>query len=392
MNVRLDAVLHNPNTVTPSLVLDFDQIDKTYVRFLQSFTNGSVFYAMKANANPQVVQHIAQLGAGFEIASMAELELALNAGTAGEQIICSHPIKHPHFIKRMVAEGVYAMVVDSTYEIDKVAQAAPSANVYVRIAVDNSGAVLPLAGKFGVDADTAIALCEMARERGLNVVGTMFHVGSQCLNVSAWVNAIRAAGDIWKTAKARGFHFTFLDIGGGYPAGHYHTDAIPTVEEIGAAVTWAVAEYLPHAPEMLVIEPGRGLVGESGKLLVGVFGKAQRGEETWLYLDAGVFNGMMETFEGFPPVVEHLDEEALARPLRTYTLAGPSCDSCDVMARQVVLPEVHVGDRLVFFDAGAYTNEYAAPFNGFPIPQFITVKGDAVPTEVKPTELEITAN
>jgi diaminopimelate decarboxylase len=56
------------------------------------------------------------------------------------------------------------------------------------------------------------------------------------------------------------------------------------------------------------------------------------------------------------------------RPLHTYTLAGPSCDSCDVIARGVTLPEIHIGDKLVFFDAGAYTNEYAAAFNGFPIP------------------------
>jgi ornithine decarboxylase len=131
----------------------------------------------------------------------------------------------------------------------------------------------------------------------------------------------------------------------------------------------AVDEFMPYIPNlMLILEPGRGLVGEAGRLLVSVEGKARRGSDEWLYLDAGVFNGLMETYEGFPPVLALVSDGTLERPMRRYTLAGPSCDSCDVIARDVELPEIHVNDRLMFFDAGAYTNEYAAAFNGFPIP------------------------
>jgi ornithine decarboxylase len=376
MNERLEQILRDPSLITPALVLDFDRINTTYYRFLNAFSGGQIFYAMKANAHPQVVQRIADLGGGFEIASPAELELALAAGAPGERIICSHPIKTPQFLRQMQAAGVYATVVDSTHEIEKVAHHAPGMRIYVRLAVDNTGSVLPLAGKFGVDGATALDLCDLARERSLEPIGIMFHVGSQCLEASNWVNAIRAAGNVWRAAAERGHHFHFLDLGGGYPAGHYHSPNIPTIEAIGDAVNAAVATYIPMQHNlMLVLEPGRGMVGESGRLVVEVFGKAQRGDETWLYLDAGVFNGMMETFEGFPPVVQPLDEMALTRPLRRYTLAGPSCDSCDVMARNVELPEIHIGDRLVFFDTGAYTNEYAAPFNGFPIPQFLAVGG-----------------
>jgi ornithine decarboxylase len=381
MNNRLEQILRDPSLITPALVLDFDRIDTTYFRFLNAFPGGKVFYAMKANAHPQVIQRIADLGGGFEIASPAELDRALAAGALGEQIICSHPIKTPQFIKQMQAEGVYATVVDSTFEVEKVARHAPGMRVYIRLAVDNTGSVLPLAGKFGVDGATALDLADLARERGLQPIGIMFHVGSQCLAPENWVNAIRAAGDVWRGAAERGHHFHFLDLGGGYPAGHYHTSTIPTIERIGADVTAAIEAYIPKSDDfMYVIEPGRGMVGESGCLVVSVMGKAQRGDEMWLYLDAGVFNGMMETFEGFPPVVQPLDEAALARPMRTYTLAGPSCDSCDVMARNVQLPEIHVDDRLVFFDTGAYTNEYAAAFNGFAIPSFTAVGSTACAT------------
>lgn len=369
----MDTILHDPNTQTPALVLDFDIIRQAYSRFLDAFPSAQVFYAMKANANPQILQLMVEMQGGLEVASLAELEKALDAGATGEQIICSNPIKNPAFLQRLHEIGVYAMVVDSTYEVVKVAQYAPNSRVYVRLAVDNHGSVLPLAGKFGVSADEALALFDQARECGLQPIGLTFHVGSQCLSVNNWVNAIRACGDVWREAEARGHRFSFLNIGGGYPVGHYHTESIPTIDDIGRLAMAAVRDYIPQVPDMmLVLEPGRGLVGEAGRLLAQVEGKAMRGDETWLYLDVGVFNGLMETFEGFPPVVLPLNGYVNGNS-RPYTLAGPSCDSCDVVGRNIPLPEIHIGDRLVFYDAGAYTMEYAVPFNGFPVPQVVAL-------------------
>ncbi|MDX2163555.1 MAG: type III PLP-dependent enzyme [bacterium] len=378
--VRLDTALYNPLVATPALVLDFEAISQTYDRFVDAYrapqVQGLIFYAMKANANQAVLDLLGRKGAGFEIASLPELDKALAAGAPGEQIICSNPVKTPAFLRRMQAEGVYAVVADSADELDKIAQVAPGMRVYVRLAVDNTGSVLPLAGKFGVDAELALALFDQARDLGLQPIGLSFHVGSQCLNPANWVNAIRACGEVWQAAEARGHHFHFLDIGGGFPAGSYHTPSIPTIEGIACDVMAALEAYIPLRHDlMFVLEPGRGMVGESGRLLATIEGKAIRrtatGDQTWLYLDVGVFNGLMETYEGFPPVVSALD--AAGRPLRTYTLAGPSCDSCDVIARNVELPELQIGDRLVFHDAGAYTNEYAAAFNGFPIPQVVVL-------------------
>jgi ornithine decarboxylase len=373
-NVRLDTILYDPTTPSPTLVLDFDVIAKTYDRFLDAFPSGLVYYAMKANANPRINRLVIEHGGGLEIASAAELERALDAGASGDQIICSNPIKNPAFLKAMQDADVFAIVVDSSYEVEKVARYMPGARVYVRLAVDNTGSVLPLAGKFGVDGEQALTLVDQARELGLQPIGLSFHVGSQCLSPSNWANAIKACGEVWRAAAERGHDFYFLDIGGGYPAGHYHDPSIPTIEEIGDVVVRAIDDYIPDTSDlMLVLEPGRGLVGEAGRLLAAVEGKAQRGADTWLYLDTGVFNGLMETYEGFPPVVRLLDVDADTRPTMNYTLAGPSCDSCDVIARGIEMPELHIGDRLVFLDAGAYVSEYGAAFNGFPTPAIMAL-------------------
>ncbi|MFN8531441.1 MAG: type III PLP-dependent enzyme [Anaerolineae bacterium] len=380
--VRLDTTLLNPHVATPALALDFEVISQTYDRFVSAFraynARGVVYYAMKANATQDVLDLLGRKGAGFEIASLPELYKALAAGAQGEHIICSNPIKTPAFLRKMQAAGVYAVVADSIDEMYKIADAAPGMRVYVRLAVDNTGSVLPLAGKFGVDKELALQLFDLARELGLHPIGLSFHVGSQCLKPQNWVNAIRACGEVWREAEARGHHFNFLDIGGGFPAGHYHDASIPTIEAIADAVMPALNMFIPVRADLLfVLEPGRGMVGESGRLLATVEGKAIRrtasGDQSWLYLDVGVFNGLMETYEGFPPVVSVLDVDGRERSLKTYTLAGPSCDSCDVIARDLQLPEVQIGDRLVFYDTGAYTNEYAAAFNGFPIPEVIVL-------------------
>jgi len=370
--VQLDALLNE--VPTPSLILDFADIANNYQQFETSFPGGLIYYAMKANAHADIVQLVVNRGGGLEIASLAELEKSFNAGADGSRIICSNPIKNPTFLRRMHEAGVYAVVVDSIYEVDKVAQYMPGARVYVRLAVDNKGSVLPLDGKFGVDAALALELCDRARELGLNPIGLSFHVGSQCLSPNNWVKAIAACGDVWREAALRGHDFYFLDIGGGYPAGSKHDASIPTIAAIGSAVMEAVANHIPYTPDlMLVLEPGRGLSGDAGWLVTTVEGKAARGSGEWLYLDAGVFNGLMETFEGFPPVVKLLAGDAAERPMQRYTIAGPSCDSCDVVARNLEMPETHIGERIVFIDVGAYTNEYAVAFNGFPIPQVVTL-------------------
>jgi len=359
---------------TPILLMDYNRISETYNRFTASFPDSFVYYAMKANADVNISQIVINQGGGLEIASNAELERALEAGADGQRIICSNPIKRVPFLQRMNEEDVYAVVADSTYELEKIARYMPNSRIYIRIAVDNTGAVLPLAGKFGVDGDVALDLCDMAHDLGLQPIGLSFHVGSQCLNPKSWISAIRACGQIWDAAAERGHHFHFLNIGGGFPAGHYHNEAIPTIEAIGIAVNQAVEEYINCGDDfMLILEPGRGLVGESGLLLSKIEGKADRGDTTWVYLDAGVFNGLMETFEGFPPVIRLASHDADDRPMLRYTLAGPSCDSCDVIARDIELPELHIGDQLIFLDSGAYTNEYAVTFNGFPIPRVVSV-------------------
>jgi ornithine decarboxylase len=139
------------------------------------------------------------------------------------------------------------------------------------------------------------------------------------------------------------------------------------LEEIGHEAARVLRTLFPPDRVELTVEPGRALVGEAGLLVTSVIGKAERGQERWLYLDAGVFNALLEAIQGFR---YQLRTERSGSP-RRYVLAGPTCDSVDTIAQDVSLPELSVGDRVYFLNAGAYTLSYASSFNGFEPPRVV---------------------
>lgn len=350
---------------TPFLALDIGRVVEAYHRLLNAVPRSEIFYAVKANSDTRVLSALAAQGSCFDVASLNELEKVLALGVTGDRIVGSNPIKNDQFIRRCAETGVFAVVADSTDEVKKIAAIAPGMKVYIRLAVDNSGAVFPLDKKFGASRDQAIEQLVLAKNLGLEPIGLAFHVGSQCIRTHNWVMAIQECGAIWNTARQYGINLHFLDMGGGYPI---QTDpTVPTFEEIGAEIQDAIAEFIPETENLrVVMEPGRAMTGDNGVLVLTVVGKAQRGEKTWLYLDSGVFNGMAEIIEGTTYPI--LTENAEAIPTHFYTLAGPSCDSFDTIQKDVQLPEMNIGDKLYFLFTGAYTVEYGSRFNGFDIP------------------------
>jgi ornithine decarboxylase len=157
-----------------------------------------------------------------------------------------------------------------------------------------------------------------------------------------------------------------LNIGGGYPI-HY-TKNVVDVETIEKKINKVLWKKFPKDIEIF-IEPGRAVVGDAGIFVANVIGKASRGDENWLYIDVGVFNGMMESIGGikYNYVVGSRNEP------KEWTIAGPSCDSFDVIDREVELPEPEIGNRILILSSGAYTISYASEFNGFSIPKTILI-------------------
>jgi ornithine decarboxylase len=332
---------------------------------------GPAFYAVKCNSAPEVLRTAAAQGAGFEIASLGELHMLQALGVDPSGVLYSNTVKPAAHVAGAADAGVWRFAVDSEGELAKIARVAPGSAVYARIRVDDSSSVFPLSRKFGAEAHHARALLQQAERMGLQPYGLTFHVGSQCVAASAWVQAIASAGRLMRQLLADGIRIEMLDIGGGFPA--YYGDHVPDISQIGAAVTRALEELLPYRPALLAAEPGRHMVAETAVMVTSVLGREERAGEEWLYVDVGAYNGLMETQQSagqwrFPLWSSRADHGAA--PHTPFTVTGPTCDSADTMFYGVPLPvTLSEGDRLFVASAGAYTLSYASHFNGFPPPQ-----------------------
>ncbi|MEK6673189.1 MAG: type III PLP-dependent enzyme [Nitrospirota bacterium] len=352
--------------VTPYLVMDSEKIAEKASTIGKKIRNSIVFYAVKANPDIEVLRLINKLGLGFEIASEGELQILSDLGVSPERIISSNPLKTLKFLKLATSYGVNYFSYDSHSEVDKLSKYAPGSNVYIRLSVPNEGSEWPLSKKFGVEMDDAVELLINARDRGLNPVGVTFHVGSQCTNAYSWHMALDKTKDLWDIAAQNGIKLSMINIGGGYPI-RYKKNVVD-IATIDKDIDKIIYREFP-SDTRIFIEPGRAVVGDSGIFVATVIGKARRADEDWLYIDVGVFNGLMESVGGIK--YSYIFENNVKKKI--WTLAGPSCDSFDVIETGVELPDPDIGSYVLILSGGAYTISYASEFNGFSIPKTILI-------------------
>ena len=358
--------IRNTDIEPPYLLIDKAKVRQKVHGIGKHIRNAEVFYAVKANPDIEVLKLINSLGIGFEIASEGELNILASIGVSSERMITSNPIKSFRFLRMAAKAGISYFSYDSEDEVLKLRDFVPGANVYVRLSVPNEGSEWPLSKKFAVEVDVAEELLLYARKKGLNPVGITFHVGSQCTNIYNWDSALNKAKDLWDRAEKAGIRLSLLNIGGGYPI--RYTKDVVGISAIDKNINRLIYEKFPRKMRVL-IEPGRAVVGDAGIFVTQVIGKATRGDEEWLSLDVGVFNGLMESVGGikYSYIVEGSKE------IKKWTLAGPSCDSFDVIEKDIYLPDPAVGSYVLILSSGAYTISYASEFNGFAIPKTILI-------------------
>ena len=353
--------LLSKRTKTPFLALSKPLISRRVTEFRDGHPDVAIFYAFKANSDTQLIPFLDGQGVGFEVSGEQELTALLRRGVPIGRIISSNTIKTPPFIRRAYRAGMRTFAVDSIAEVDKVSCYAPGSSLLVRLTVDNSGSEWPLDKKFGADPETAIQLFRHGAELGLRPQGITFHVGSQCTETDSWSAALSDVRDLWDSLGNLDMHLGTLNLGGGFPI--KYTEDVPSVSEIMDAILAQTSALFPD-DVAIQVEPGRALVGDAGALVSQVIGKAQRGDQNWLYLDVGVFNGLMESLGGIRYEF-HTSGSGTPKP---WIVAGPSCDSMDVVARDVWIPEPAVGDYVFIPSAGAYTTSYVSRFNGCRVP------------------------
>lgn len=350
----------------PFLLVDSSIIREKTRRFMATMPRVRPHYAVKANPDRRVLQTLIEEGTGFEIASIAELDLLLELGVPAAEIFYSNPMKSRSYLEYAASKGIEWYVLDSIEELQKIVSVKSDAKMYLRIDTPNIGSDWPLAGKFGTHlADINNIINEAGRLKA-DLAGVTFHVGSQCRNPQNWRVGIERAIKVFADMFEAGLNPRLLNIGGGYPV--RHKKPIPAIEVIADVINAAIAE-LPETVQ-IIAEPGRYLVSDSAYFICQVVGTATRNGKRWMYWDAGVFGGMIEVTEGLTYEVL-TDRTGICVP---WSIAGPTCDSVDVLMHEVMLPaDIQEGDLIYVPNTGAYTTAYASNFNGFPLPDVFVI-------------------
>jgi ornithine decarboxylase len=368
MTERIARFLADTEPATPCLVVDLDVVGRSYETLQRLLPLARIYYAVKANPAPEVLKLLVGLGSSFDTASRGEIELCLEAGADPAHISFGNTIKKERDIAWAYAQGVRLFAFDSDAELEKLTRAAPGASVFCRVLVECEGAEWPLSRKFGCSPNMAAALMLRARDAGMDACGLSFHVGSQQTDLAQWDGAVKLVARLFRRLADDGLELRLVNLGGGFPASYVRD--VPPPAAYADAVMHAMTSHFGNRLPDMIVEPGRGLIGDAGVIqseVVLIARKDHADRKRWIYLDIGRFGGLAETEgEAIRYRIKTRYNGAKAGPA---VLAGPTCDSADVLYENTpyMMPlDLKVGDKVEILAAGAYTSTYASVgFNGF---------------------------
>lgn len=346
---------------SPLFLIDAERVRAQYRSLAAALPGVALYYAIKSLPHPSIVAVLRDEGARFDLATNGEVQLVRRVGVAAERCIHTHPIKRDCDIRTALAYGVTHFVVDNEDELRKFVKYRSRVRLLIRLAF-RGDAVVDLSRKFGCEPETLKELLALAAELRIKVVGLSFHAGSQAGNPQMHVRAIEVCRELMRGAREQGYELPLLDIGGGFPIDYLQGSPPMPIEEFCQPIRRALAALEPAVS--VIAEPGRYLSAPCAVAVASVMGRAQRDGRWWYYLDDGLYgsySGQMFDHARYP--VEAL---VPAAPTFPSVLAGPTCDSIDVIRENIDLPKLKQGDLVIGRVMGAYTWASASEFNFFP--------------------------
>lgn len=295
-------------------------------------------------------------------------------GIDPSRIIYAQPCKTNSYVRYAASEGVKQMTFDNADELYKIKKLFPDAELFLRIATDDSASLCRLSMKFGAPMDTTEELLCLAQQLGLDVVGVSFHVGSGASDPLAFRDAVKDARCVFNQACRYGFNMHTLDVGGGFCS--------ETFELMAAALSNALDEFMPTHIN-IIAEPGRYYVASAFTLATHVIARRTiedpvTGEKSYMiYLNDGLYGNFSSIiFDHQKPITQILRTggrtyyDSIAAQATDngvqYSIWGPTCDGIDQITQSIRFDHIlDVGDWLYFENMGAYTKCSATRFNGF---------------------------
>jgi ornithine decarboxylase len=354
---------------TPLFILDHDQIRANYRTFKKNLPRVQCYYAVKANANPEIIKTLFHEGSSFDVASYNEFmqiyryikhfEEKDKDFFIWDKIIFSNTIKDRETLGK-IKRYRPLVTYDNRDELKKIKEHCDTAGLVLRLKVPDTGSQVEMSSKFGAEPGDADHLIGQAFDAGMVVEGLSFHVGSQCTNFDNFTVALAITADIFHAARKKGYPLKIVDIGGGFPV-PYDTQ-VPRFEELARIINAECQRLFPEDVEMIA-EPGRFIVATAAMLITEIIGKARRDGKIFYHINDGVYH----TFSGV--VYDHWipNFHSFGRGKKEVcAVVGPTCDSFDKISLSTQLPgNLEVGDYLYTENIGAYSIASSTKFNGF---------------------------
>lgn len=396
---------------TPLYVMDISYIRNVLRAFKSTiekdYGNGKVAYASKAFSTTAMYKIIDQENACIDIVSGGELFTALNAGFDIKNAYFHGNNKLYSELEFAISNGIGTIVVDNYDEIDTVDTLAKEKGIIQDVLVRTNPGVeahthtfiqtATVDSKFGFNigsGDATQAIKKILEKKNLCFKGIHYHIGSQIFDTNAFRLAINVGTDYIANLNELGIEVDVLNIGGGFGVHYVEGDPKYSVEEycnylkvIIEALNQNIETKTIKKP-MLVIEPGRSIVAESGITLYSVgTTKEVSGIIKYVYIDGGMGDNIR-------PALYQAEYEAILanradeKPVETVSIAGKYCESSDIIIKGIRLPEAKRGDILAVFSTGAYNYSMASNYNRNPIPAVVMVEDGKSAYAVKPQTYE----
>lgn len=357
---------------TPLYVYDFNQIKKNFLAFRNAFAGRKFLlcYALKANSNLSLLRFLADLGAGADCVSIGEVRRAILAGIPRYKIIFSGVGKRDDEIEEALKEGILFLNLESFSEMQRVEKIAQKlgkvARVSVRVNPNIDAKTHPYIStglaenKFGVEIEEAREMyCFIKQSPALRAVGIHFHIGSQLCDIDPILQALQKIAHFYRSLLKMGLEdIKFFDVGGGLGIA-YQNESIISLESYAQGIF----SSLKGCDPTIICEAGRRIVGNAGKFLTQVIGTKSHQNKRFVIVDGAMNDFMRPTLYGAKHQVESLnkrEEETLC------DIVGPVCESGDYLIKDILFPQVQMGDLIAFNDTGAYGFSMASQYNSRP--------------------------
>lgn len=367
---------------TPFYCYSKSSLVENYQNFSQAFegVDHKICYAIKANPNINIVKIFASFGAGIDAVSMGEIYRALEAGIDPKKIVFAGVGKTKVEMEFALKNGVEEFSIESEPELFLLNEVALSLNLKAKIAlrvnpnVDAKTHSKISTGKkgdkFGIDIEEAPRIYQLANNlAGIEVFGISTHIGSQITSLEPFSKAFTKIKDLCLQLRSQGIKIDNLDLGGGI--GILYNEETPILIQDYANL---IKEIIKDLKVSLTIAPGRAMVGNSGILVSEIIYVKKTADRDFLIIDAAMNDlmrpGLYDSYHKVIPVLQKQGDDA------KFDIAGPVCESTDILAKNRYLTDPKAGDMIAFLSAGAYGASMSNEYNSRPLIPEVLVDGD----------------